>query len=85
MLKWFFTAAFLHKWLSPTGDPLWNPNPKWVSNTVPIASNRVSIWKIYFGCQERHNLNLSILSPGDPFTERVVFWVMLLEKTKNMY
>jgi hypothetical protein len=25
---------------------------------------------------------LSILSPGDSFTERAVFWVLLLEKTK---
>jgi len=27
---------------------------------------------------------MSILSPGDPFAEMVVFWV-LLEKTKNGY
>jgi len=25
--------------LSPTGEPFGNPNPKWVSNTIPIASN----------------------------------------------
>ena len=25
---------------------------------------------------------MSILSPGDPFVERVVFWVLLLEKIK---
>jgi hypothetical protein len=71
--------------LSPTGDPLRYPNPKWVSNKIPITSNRVPIWKTYFGCYERHNPNLSILSPGDPFAERVVFWVLLLEKTKNGY
>ena len=54
------------------GDPLRNPNLKWVSNIIHIASNRVSIWKIHFRCQERHNPNLYILSPGDP-AERVVF------------
>jgi hypothetical protein len=55
------------------------PNPKWVSNSrIPIASNRLSIWKIYFGCHERHNSNLSILSPGDPFAERVVFWGLVV-------
>jgi hypothetical protein len=59
-----------------------NPNPKWVSNTIPIASNKVFIWKTHFGCQERHNPNPSILSPEDPYAERVVFWVLLLEKTK---
>jgi hypothetical protein len=35
--------------LSPTGDSFENPNLKWVSNTIPIASNKVSIQKIYFG------------------------------------
>ena len=50
-------------WLSPTGDP----NPKWVSNRIPIASNRVPIQKTHFGCQERYNSNLSILSLEDPF------------------
>jgi len=56
--------------LSPTGDPLGDPNLKWVSNTMPIASNKVSISRIHFGCQERYNPNLSILSPGDPFAEK---------------
>jgi hypothetical protein len=31
-----------------------------------------------------YNLNLSILSLEDPFTKRVLFWVLLLEKTKKM-
>ena len=66
--------------LSPTGDPLQNPNPKWVSNTIPIAFNRVLIYQTHFGCRKRHNLNLSILSPEDPFAERVF---LLSEKTKN--
>ena len=71
--------------LSPTGDPSGDPNPKWVSNRIPIASNRVLIWKTHFGYQERYNPNLSILSPGDLFAKRVLFWVSLLEKTKNGY
>jgi len=59
--------------LSPIGDPFGNPNPKWVSNTIPIASNRVSIQKTLFRYQERHNPNLGILSPRDPFAESVFF------------
>jgi len=59
--------------LSPTGEPFGNPNPKWVSNTIPIASNREPIQKTHFGYQERHNPNLGILSPRDPFAESVVF------------
>ena len=30
-----------------------------------------------------HNLNLSILSPEDPFAERVLIRILLLEKTKK--
>jgi hypothetical protein len=71
--------------LSPTGYPLGYPNPKWVFNRIPIASNRVPISKTHFGCQEIHNPNMGILSPEDPFAERIVFWVLLLEKTKNRY
>jgi hypothetical protein len=48
--------------LSPMGDPFGNPNPKWVSNTISIAFNRVPIQKTHFGYQERHNPNLGILS-----------------------
>ena len=55
-----------------------------VSNTIPIASNRVVIQKTYFGYQERHNPNLGI-SLLDPVAESVVFQVLLLKKTKNMY
>ena len=58
--------------LSP-GDPLQNSNPKCVSNTIPIASNRVPIWKTHFRCQEMYNPNLSILSSGDTFVEKVLF------------
>jgi hypothetical protein len=28
---------------------------------------------------------MDILSPEDPFAERIDFWVLLLEKTKNRY
>jgi hypothetical protein len=28
---------------------------------------------------------MGILFPEDPFAERMVFWVLLLEKTKNIY
>ena len=55
--------------LSPTGDPLRNLNPKWVSNTIPIASNKISIRMTHFRCLERHNPNLSILSSRNPFVE----------------
>jgi hypothetical protein len=55
------------------GDPFRNPNLKWVSNTISIAFNRVPIQKTYFGYQKRHNPNLGILSPRDPFAESVVF------------
>jgi hypothetical protein len=47
--------------LSQTGDPSGDPNSKWVSNRITIASNRISIWKTYFECQERYNPNLSTL------------------------
>jgi hypothetical protein len=59
------------------------PNAKWVFNNTVSASNRVPIHEIYFGCQERQNLNLGILTPGDLYAESVLFWFWLLEKTKN--
>jgi len=69
-------------WLSPTRDPSRDPNLKWVSNRIPIACNKVPIWKTHFGCHEKYNPNLSITSSGDPFVKRV-FLVLLLEKIKN--
>jgi len=74
-----------HKAVSnTTGDLSEDSNLKWVFNRILIASNRLPIWKTYFGCQEWYNPNLSILSPGDPFAEMVLFWVwvLLLERTK---
>jgi hypothetical protein len=37
----------------------------------------------YFGLQQRHNLNIKILSSIDLFAERVIFQILLLEKTKK--
>ena len=59
--------------LSPIAYAFGNPNSKYVSNTIPIASNKISIQKTHFGYQGRHNPNLGILSPRDPFAESVVF------------
>jgi len=59
--------------LSPIGDLFGNSNPKWVFNTIPIASNRVPIQKTHFRYQERYKPNLGILSPRDPFAESVFF------------
>jgi len=44
--------------LSPTADSFENSNLKWVSNTIPIAFNKVPIQKTHFGYQKRHNPNL---------------------------
>jgi len=41
-----------------------------------------SVW-IFGLLHERYNLNLSILSLEDLFTERVLFWILLSEKIKN--
>ena len=70
--------------LSPMDDP-GDPNPKWVVDGTVSASNRILICETHFGLQQRHNPNMSILSPGDSYAERVLFWVLLLEKTKNGY
>ena len=61
------------------------PNPKWVTSDPKSASNRVPIREIYFGLPERHNPNMGILSPVNPFAERILFWVLLLEKMPNGY
>jgi hypothetical protein len=59
--------------LSPTSDPYGHPNAKCVLDGTVSASNRVLICETYFRLQERHNPNMSILSPRDSFTERVLF------------
>ena len=71
--------------LSSMDAPYGLPYPKWVLNGTVSAFNKVPIYETYFGLQQRHNPNMSILSPKNSFTERVLFWVLLLEKTKNGY
>jgi len=41
--------------------------------------------RLFFLLSERQNPNMSILSSGNPFAERILFWVLLLEKMSNMY
>ena len=65
--------------------PYEDPNPKWVVDGTVSASNKIPICETHFRLQQRHNLNMSFLSPRDSFVERVLFWVILLEKTKNGY
>jgi hypothetical protein len=55
----------------------------YVASPLPVASNKVLIWKTHFGCQERHNLNLSIISPRDPFAKRIIFWGLVVEEDKK--
>ena len=62
-----------------------DPNTKWAVDGTVSAFNRILICEIYFGLQQRHNINMSILSPEDSFVERVFFCVLLLKKTKNGY
>ena len=54
-------------------DPYGDPNPKWVVDGTVSASNRIPIRKTHFGLQQRHDPNMSILSPGDSFIEMVLF------------
>ena len=71
--------------LSPTSDPYGHPNPKWVARDPKSVSNRIPIQVTYFGLSERHNLNMSILSPENPFVERIIFCVLLSENIPNGY
>ena len=71
--------------LSPTRNPYGHPNLKWVARDLKSASNIVLIRETYFGLPERHNPNMDILSPGNPFAERILFCVLLLEKIPNRY
>ena len=53
LLIWIYYLFIYHPFivwlsLSQTGDPLQNPNRKWVTNTISIASNGVHIWKTHF-------------------------------------
>jgi len=64
------TPTYAHVRLSPTGNPYEHPNPKWVARDLKSASNRVPIRETYFGLPERHNPNISIISPENPFAEK---------------
>jgi hypothetical protein len=55
--------------LAPTDDSYGHLNLKWVLDGIVSAFNRVLICETYFGLQERHNLNMSILSS----VEKVLF------------
>jgi hypothetical protein len=57
--------------VSPTGDASEGSNVKWVSNKIPRTPNIIPIEKTHFRCYERYKPNLSIISSGDPFAERV--------------
>ena len=64
---------------SPIRNPYGHPNSKWVARDLKSASNGVPIRETYFGLPERHNPNMGIHSPRNPFAERILFWVLLLE------
>ena len=50
---------------------------------VIIHFNNGTWVKAFEMLRERHNPNISILSPETPFIERILFWVLLLEKMSN--
>ena len=58
---------------SPIGDSYGHPNLKWVAGDSKLVSNRVPIRETYFGLSDRHNPNMSIIFPGNPFAERFFF------------
>jgi hypothetical protein len=59
--------------LSPTSDPYGHPNPKWVVRDPKLTSNKLSIRETFFELSERHNPNMSILSPKNSFAEKIFF------------
>jgi len=71
--------------LFPTRNSYGHPNLKCVARDPKSTSNSVLIRETYFGLSERHNPNMGIISPGNPFAERILFWVLLLEKMPNIY
>jgi len=58
---------------SPIDNPYGDLNPKWIMYGTVSAFNRIPICEIHFGLQQRHNINMSILSSEDLFAERVFF------------
>ena len=59
--------------LSSIDDLYGHLNSKLIVENLKSASNRVPIWETHFGLSERHDLNMSILSSGNPFAERIFF------------
>jgi hypothetical protein len=53
--------------------PIWTPKPKIDSKRPKSASNRLSKRKTHFRLPERHNLNMSILSPANLFIKKIFF------------
>jgi len=70
---------------APTRNAYGKLNPKWIARDPKSASSRVLIRETYFRLFERHNLNMSIISPVNLFAEMILFWVLLLEKMSNGY
>jgi len=66
--------------LTLTSSSYGHPYLRWVARDLKSVSNRLLIRKIHFRLSERHNSNMNILSPENPFAEMILFWVMLLEK-----
>jgi hypothetical protein len=71
-------------YIFPTRN-LYGPISKMGCGNLKSVFNRVPIQKIYFRLSERHNSNMSILSLGNPFEERILFEVLLLENMLNGY
>jgi len=58
---------------SPTSDPYGHQNLKLVARGSKSVSSRVPIRETYFGLPERHNSNMSIISPVNLFAEMILF------------
>jgi len=71
--------------LSLTKNLYGHPNLKWIAWDLKSASTRIFIWETHFRLPERQNPNMSILYLGNPFTEKIIFWILLLEKMLNGY
>ena len=81
---WLTMIVYVHKTIS-SSLPYGYLNLKWAARDLKSASNRVPIRVTYFGLSERHDPNISILSPENPFAKMINFWVLLLEKMTNGY
>jgi hypothetical protein len=70
------TKVISNKW------SIWASKPKMDSSRLKIGF-RLPIRKTHFGLSEKHNPNMSILPPGNSFAEKILFWILLLEKMLN--